>query len=244
VTESTLVPAGLTPYERALRAYHFEGHKNAVLVVHSDTGDHDEMPVEVFFRDPERFFSFEEAALEACRGRVLELGAGTGSDALYLQAAGMDVVAVDLVPSAVEIMRERGVLDARRGDWRALEPGRFDTLLTLMNGVGWTGTLKGLDELLRWALLHLGPRGQFVLDGGPPQGDRAKNDEMEWPPRTGEHPGETWIRLEFEGELGEPFQELYLDFETLADRATRAGWFAQRIYGGEQDSFVARLTPV
>ena len=50
---------------------YFAGDTEATIVVFSDFGEHDEMPVSIFFREPSAFFPFEEAALERCRGRVV-----------------------------------------------------------------------------------------------------------------------------------------------------------------------------
>jgi SAM-dependent methyltransferase len=43
------------------------------------------------------------------RGRLLEVGAGTGQDSVYFQDNGLDVVAVDLSPAMVERCRAKGV---------------------------------------------------------------------------------------------------------------------------------------
>ena len=68
------------------------------------------------------------------RGRVLDIGCGTGELALYLAARGYPVVGVDAAPAAIVRARrkatERG-LDAEFGIADALDPpeiGRFDTV--------------------------------------------------------------------------------------------------------------------
>ena len=49
----------------------------------------------------------EEAALDLCRGRTLDVGAGAGCHSLILQERGLDVVAIDVAPEAVEVMRNQ-----------------------------------------------------------------------------------------------------------------------------------------
>ena len=77
------------PHARALRDY-FEGDSAAKIIVHTSLGEHEEIPVAVFFRGPDDFFSFDRAALRLCRGRVLDVGAGTGVHSLYLKKRGVE----------------------------------------------------------------------------------------------------------------------------------------------------------
>ena len=48
-----------------------------------------------------------ESALLKPQGRTLEIGCGTGTNALYLAKAGFDVVAVDLSDTAIEKAKSR-----------------------------------------------------------------------------------------------------------------------------------------
>ena len=162
------------PHAHALRDY-FAGARDATLTLYSDLGEQEEIPAALFFRTPEEFFPFERAALELCRGRVLDVGAGTGVHSLYLQERGHDVVAIDVMADAVEIMRERGVRDARYAGeaWIELEykgvkgpPFRelyadSETLTELAEAAGWD-----VEIVLREGM------GGYVarLTGAPPAG--------------------------------------------------------------------------
>ena len=78
----------------------------------------------------------ELAEAGALRGRVLDVGCGTGEHALMAAASGFDATGIDAAPSAIEIAqgkaRQRG-LSARFLVWNALDLGsldeRFDTVL-------------------------------------------------------------------------------------------------------------------
>lgn len=230
------------PHARALRAF-FEGDRDASIVVHSNFGEHEELPVAVFFRAAEDFFPFERAAMPLCRGRVLDIGAGTGVHTLYLQDRGFEVCAIDILPEAVEIMRSAGVRDARVADVWEFEGGPFDTVLMMMNGIGILGTLAGLDRFLAEVPRLLAADGQIVLDSGPARvvgepGDAAvelaiAGDET--------HHGEAWITLEYKGQKGPPFRELYADSETLTRHAAAAGFEAEVVFRDELGGYVARL---
>lgn len=118
---------------RALRDF-ADGDPSTTIVVHSDLGEHDEMPISFFFRDPANFLPGEQEMLNLCTGTVLDLGAGTGVDTLALQERGLTVTAVEVVPAAVEIMRERGVQNPVCADMFEFETEPVDTILMIMNG--------------------------------------------------------------------------------------------------------------
>jgi hypothetical protein len=152
-----------TPHGLALHDY-FGGDASATVIVHSDLGEREELPVAVWFREPAQFWALERAALELCRGRVLDVGAGTGCHSLALQELGLEVVAIDFIPEAVEIMRARGVRDARRADLFRFVEEPFDTLLLLSNGAGIAETLSGLARLLERLNELVAPGGQVLMD--------------------------------------------------------------------------------
>lgn len=230
------------PHGRALRDF-FAGDRNASIVVHSSLGEHEELPVAVFFRAPEDFFPFERAALPLCRGRVLDIGAGTGVHTLYLQEQGFEVCAIDVIPEAVEIMRAAGVRDARLADVWAFEDEPFDTILMMMNGIGILGTLEGLDRFLRQVGRLLKPDGQIVLDSGPAHVVGEPDDAAVEVGISGDaaYHGEAWITLEYRGQRGPPFRELYADSETLIRHAAAAGFQCDLVFRDELGGYVARL---
>lgn len=269
-------PPSLELYGRALRDYH-AGDRDAVMLLHSSLGEHDEIPASLFFREPDDFFPFEEAALALARGRILDAGAGTGVHALRLERRGLDVTAVEIVAAAAEIMRDRGVRRVVEGDMFELDLGRFDTVLMLMNGIGPVGTLVGLERFLERAGRLLRPGGQILVDSGEalvrdevvgaarpadttaarpadaaaaaassqvPEAGRGPEagGGLAWPGGGSGYPGEAWIRLEYRGEIGAPFRELYVDAETFARRARGAGWRFEPAYEEGGGSYLARLT--
>lgn len=229
---------------------HLEGEPDAIAAVVHEDGDRESLAAGLFFRPPEGFSGPESAAVELCRGRVLDLGAGAGCHALALQERGLEVVAVDVGPLAVEVMRRRGVKDARVGD--AFSPevfqedggGPFDTLVLLMNGIGVAGDLEGLDRFLARAHLLLAEGGHLLCDSTDPRradhpGERRRQEERI---RRGRYRGESVQQLAYRGLHGAPFGWLYLDPPTLRRHAHRQGWRAQVVYEDEEGAYLARLT--
>ena len=103
------------PLGRALLDHLQSGEDVDIEVFRSD-GVAFTMRSSEFFSLEGRLMALDERALEECRGRVLDVGAGAGRHSLVLQERGIDVVALDISPLCGEVMRRRGVRDVRVGD--------------------------------------------------------------------------------------------------------------------------------
>ena len=131
-----LTPPEIDAMGNAIADYARTG-KAAKLIVTSTMLDDDEMPVEVLFRTFDEMPAIEQEALRLAQGKILDVGAGSGCHALALQEMGKDVCAIDISLLSVDVMRERGVRNARAinlFDERLCD--RFDTIILLMNGAG------------------------------------------------------------------------------------------------------------
>jgi SAM-dependent methyltransferase len=226
-----LVPSW-APHGAALRDF-LAGDLSAEVVVRAEDGEEERTPARVFFREPGEFSALDAAALDLCRGRVLDVGAGAGCHSLVLQARRMSVTALDVSPEAVEVMKRRGVRDVRCGDVFSFTGERFDTLLILMNGIGLVGTLDGLDRFLRDVPRLLADGGQILLDSFDPGPADPE------PPRA--YAGEMRFQLEYGGVRGAFYDFLFLDFARLHRHAERAGWQCESIWQEDEGHYLARL---
>lgn len=232
----------LAPFAEALAAY-AGGESDVELRLRSSLGEDEALPVGFFFRTPDELMDFERYALELCRGRVLDLGAGAGPHTLALEARGHSVVAVEGFADVARLLRARGATHVVHADFRYWWRPGFDTVLMLMNGLGPVGTLAGLDRFLAHASRFLAPGAQLLVDGAEAAHSRppATASSVAWPPAAA-YPGEAWIELSHAGRVGRPFRELYIDPETLARHATRAGWRLDVVFEGGDGAYLARLT--
>lgn len=131
-----LIPKHKDPMGAAIAEYHRTG-RAGTLRVFSSQFDEDEIPVEQLFRSLHDMPDIEQRALAMARGKILDVGAGSGCHALALQKMGKEVTAIDISELSVEVMRERGVEDARAVDlYDEHFVERYDTILLLMNGSG------------------------------------------------------------------------------------------------------------
>jgi len=219
--------------DAALAAYR-SGRHDAVLLVRTDIGGEDRLPVRLFFREVSDMGVVEHAALAQAHGRVLDLGAGPGAHALPLVRAGLDVTAVEILPTARAALKQGGVKDVRAGGLETLDADeRFDTVLVLMNGLGLPGTLAGLQGFLAALRGHLARGGQVLADSTDPTGWADPDD--------GRFPGEVHMQLEFEGATAAPFPFLFVDPVRLAEAARRARMTAEVIARDTDDRYLARI---
>lgn len=223
-------------FGRALADYQ-AGKTDVPLLLHNSYGEAEEMPVDVFFRTPDDFTELEVIALSLCDGKTLDVGAGAGSHALYLQEKGMDVATLEISPLACGIMRQRGVARVIHADIFGFAGERFDTLLLLMNGIGLAGDLDSLAGFLERCKGLLNEGGQLLFDSS----DIAYLYEDPDVPKPAAYRGEVSFQYEYRNERGAPFPWLYVDQDTLIDLGQRLGWVVQILYEDEYDQYLARM---
>lgn len=218
---------------------YFFGTAPAKLWVYDTVGPRVEMKVATYFRGRADMPQLEQVALQECRGKVLDIGAGAGSHALELQARGLDVTALDISPKAVAVMQARGVNHAIAEDIFDYSAGRYDTLLLMMNGIGLVGEVDGLKRFLRHAKELLLPGGQLLFDSS----DVAYlYEDCELPGET--YYGEITCRYGYRRRKTDPFSWLYIDFGTLRTLAETEGWKAELLFEDDHDQYLVRLKPV
>ncbi|TFF34984.1 methyltransferase domain-containing protein [Mucilaginibacter psychrotolerans] len=196
------------------------------------------MPLDVYFRTEAEMPDLEVLALSHCRGRILDIGAGAGSHALFLQQKGADVTAMDISPLAVQLMQERGVKQAFVQDIFSYTEEKYDTLLLLMNGIGLCGNIQQLRVFLQHAKQLLNHGGQLLFDSS----DIAYL--YEGAPPAGNYYGEVWYQYAYKGQKTDWFQWLYVDADTLIQIAAEEGWAIEILDEDDTDGYLARLMPL
>ncbi|HWL00470.1 MAG TPA: methyltransferase domain-containing protein [Parapedobacter sp.] len=220
----------------ALHDY-LQGRRGDQLLTHTSFGGVEEMPVSEFFRKPIDFPELEHIALSLCDGRVLDVGAGAGSHALFLQKRGTDVTALERSPLAGEVMRARGVKQVITTDFFEYDKARYDTLLFLMNGIGVAGTIDGLSTLLSHCKTLLNDGGQLLFDSS----DIAYLYADGTVDKPAGYYGEIRYQYAYKGARSAPFDWLFIDQDTLIGIARPLGWVVQILYEDGHDQYLARM---
>lgn len=219
-----------------------KGDHQAELTTETNISEEEQVAVSYFFRDFNSMPALEQKALQECRGKILDVGSGSGSHSLWLQGKGMDVRAIDISPGAIQAARLRGVKNADLINILDLNNEQYDTLLMLMNGSGIMESLEKTPAYLRHLKSLLTPGGQILIDSSDlrylyPEGD----DGAIWIP-AGRYYGEVDYWLTYQGVKGDAFPMLYLDATTLEEVAHESGLQMEILLKGDHYDYLARLS--
>ncbi len=220
----------------AIKAFYEEKDKTDIIV-HSPDFEDDVIPVEYLFRKFEDMPEVEQKALELCEGKVLDVGCGAGSHALFLQQKKkLQVKAIDTSAGAIEIVKKRGVENAVSEDFFKLKDEKFDTILMLMNGSGIIGKLKNLKSFFDHSRTLLTESGKILMDSS----DLIYlfEDEFEDPEN---YFGEFKYSISYKEWHSEDFDWLFISPDLLTEYAESNGFDCEIIHQGDNYDFLAEL---
>jgi hypothetical protein len=209
---------------------YLNGEREAAVLMHRDDGFTVPpiMAARWFYEGG--FPILDTKALELCSGKVLNIGASSGSHSLFLESQGLYVVSVDASAEAVEVMQRRHVRNPVIGDIASVQ-GPFDTILVLC-GIGLTGTIEGLRLFLEQAKARLSPEGLLITDCTHPRADTSEASQRYCDRQIadGRYEGERRVRFEYKGEFGPWFNWLAISPEVLSRHAHDIGFHLEVLY--------------
>lgn len=214
------------------------------IITETNISEADEMDVSYLFRSFKDMPKLERKALQLAKGKILDVGCGAGSHALYVQENNHDVLAIDISANAIETCKLRGVKNAQQIAILDLDEAlKFDTIYLLMNGTGIFGKLKNIDQYLNKLKNLLTEKGQILIDSS----DIVymfdeDEDGGKWIPMYGDYYGELTFKVSYKGENEEPFDWLYLDYNTLQNACIAQNLNCELIMEGEHFDYLARIT--
>lgn len=220
-----------------------QGNYTEDLLTETNISEKDALPLPYLFRDFKEMPAIEQKALQLAKGNVLDVGCGAGSHALYLQNKGLKVTAIDISAKAIEACKQRGVLNAQAINLLDYNQQTFDTILLLMNGAGMCGRLANISAYLQHLKTLLNPGGQILLDSSDiiymfdEDEDGAKIVPLE-----NDYYGELTFTVHYKNKSQEPFNWLYIDYNTLQNAAIANGLQCELILEGAHYDYLARLT--
>ena len=212
------------------------------LVTETNISEADEMSVEYLFRSFNEMPKLEKKALQLAKGKILDVGCGAGSHALYLQEKGFDVTAIDISVNAIKACELRGLKNVRVQNILDLENEKFDTILLLMNGTGIFGTLSETSKYLQKLKSLLNPNGQILIDSSDIIYMFDADDDGSYLVPADGYYGELAFTISYKNETEDSFPWLYLDYNTLQNAAHANGLECELVLEGKHFDYLAKLT--
>ncbi len=234
---------GMEPFGEALEDF-YNGKKNAEITLIRDDGFKFNVPIQYFFRSSKDFTNLEKEAIRLCKGKVLDMGAGVGPHSLEIQKLGLEVYAIDISSHACEIMRKRGVKHVQCTDFYSLKMDSFDTILLLGRSIGFVGNLKGIKRFLSYCKTLLRPEGIIILDSIDTNlvQEQFLLDYMERNRKLGRYVGEGTLQMKYRKNLGEKFQNIQIDPNTLKEITLELGLSCKIICKEEDGMYLAKIS--
>jgi SAM-dependent methyltransferase len=226
-------------FGKALLDYQ-SGNYSEDLITSTNISDSDDLPLPYLFRDYSEMPKLEQKALQLAKGTILDVGCGAGNHALYLQEKGLNIKAIDSSKGAIEVCKQRGILNA---ELKSLldETKTFDTILLLMNGTGIFQELSHVSKYLMHLKSLLNSNGQILIDSSDISYMYEDEDGGTWQDLNSDYPGELDYYLSYKGEQEAPMKWLYLDFETLKTACLTVGLECEKVIDGEHVDYLARI---
>ncbi len=221
-----------------------DGQKDGIIRVRTKLlgfTEQEELPVSYFFRTINDMPAWEKIALDACRGRVLDAGAGAGAHSLELQKRDHEVYAIDISEGAVDAMKQRGVKQTRCVSFLEFAGEKFDTILFLMNGIGMAANLDGLKAIFTHARSLLATGGKILLESTNIMYMYREEDGSVLLPMGNKYYGEVEYKLSYKNHYSKPFPWLFADMDNLCSIAGDCGFVSKILFQGETDNYLIEL---
>lgn len=230
---------GKDPIGQAILEFSATGISEEILV-ESDVIDDDVIPSHLLLRSFYEMPEVEQFAIQQAKGNILDVGAGAGIHTSELIKRGHTVKAIDISKGAVEYMLGQEI-DAECTDFLSLpNDTKYSTILMMMNGIGISGTLDGLKQVLNKADSLLKEDGILIIDSTDIKYIYAEDDGSFWVDLNGSYYGEVQFRMSYKNDVSDWFNWLYIDQELLKEIAHSVG-FETKIIHEDDGHFLAEL---
>jgi len=224
---------------------YYHGTRTALVIERDDGYFEPDVGLQTYFTEYRDWHPDERKAMRYTRGRVLDIGCGTGKHSLHLQQKDLDVVGIDSSPLAIEVCRLRGLKDARVMPITQMSPrlGIFDTVLMMGNNFGLFGNPDRAKRLLKRLHGMTSRRGRIIAQSADPY--RTNNpDHLEYHERNqqrGRVAGQIRLRVRYRKYTTPWWDLLLVSKQEMADILDGTGWRANICLETEAAPYIAIL---
>lgn len=225
-------------FGRALYDYWFDRQPED-MITWTNLTDKEVLPTEYLFRKFDDMPLPEQSALQLSEGKILDVGAGSGTHSLWLQENGHDITALDFSGYGNKVMQAHGIKNVLQTDFFELKNQKYDTILFLMNGVGIIGKALYADRLFKKIDELLTENGQAFIHSSDLKYLYETTGGYDMP-KEGYY-GDLQFFVSYKGET-ESFDWTYIDEQTLSALAHQNGFDAYKVAESEYGDFLLRVS--
>lgn len=190
----------------------------------------------------------QKKAIQFAKGRVLDIGAGAGRVALYLQTQGHGVTSIDISPLAIEVCRKRGVKDAKIlsiDEVDCFNPHTFDSVILYGSNFGLFGSFDKAKDLLKKLDTITTEDSLIIAESCDPYQVKTRS-YLSYYQRNrdlGKMPGQFRMRMRLEDYVGDWFDYLYASKAEMETILKDTAWKVKTYFDSEY-TYIAILEKI
>lgn len=219
------------PFAQALYDFHFDEMRGPLLYRRGE--ETQEVGIEFYFDEVTADGSWLESWLD---GPLLDMGAGAGRHSLYFQDQ-FETVAIEQNETLVEVLRDRGVTDARQVNMftlsDAFEANAFRSAIAFGTQVGLSRSMQGLRQFLSDLSYVTTPDATAVIDGYDPEHEKTK-EKLDYYDDPSKGLAYRLLQMEYDGILGDPWLYRLFTPDRIREATIDTEWEISEVkYGPE-----------
>lgn len=209
------------PFAQALYDYHFDEMQGPLVYRRGE--ETKEVGIDFYFDVVGGDGSWLESYLD---GPLLDMGAGAGRHSLHFQDQ-FETVAIEQNELLVEVLRDRGVKDARRADMfdlrETFEENRFESAIAFGTQVSLSRSMQGLTQFLNGLATVTTANATAIVDGYDPEKEETKA-KLDYYDDPSDGLGYRLLQMEYDGTLGEPWLYRLFTPDRFRDATENTDW--------------------
>jgi SAM-dependent methyltransferase len=200
---------------------------------------------------PKRYFAsfkqwpfWQRRASAFVKGRVLDVGAGAGRVALYLQRKCHKVTSIDDSPLAIKVCRMRGVKNAIVLSFERIsrfKSSSFDTVVMFGNNFGLLGSRAKAKRLLKVMHRITSDDARIIAESTDPY-KTTRLSHLAYHAfnrRRGRMGGQLRLRIRFQSAIGRWFDYLFVSKQEMKEILKGTGWKVRKFIDSGSAYYVA-----
>lgn len=198
----------------------------------------------LYFTEFDEWAACEKEAISFACGNILDIGAGAGRNALYMQNQGLNVTALDNSPLALKVCAERKIKNTVLLPFEnisSLSDTKYNTIVLLGNNFGLFSDFKKATFLLEQLYSITSPdalilaQSTNLFDGTEVVHSEYYNSNK----LRNRMPGQIRMRFRFKQYIGDWFDFLFVSIVEMEEILSMTSWRIQKVFGTVSGKYVA-----